>query len=134
MFAKYYEIRHCLFKIMIAVAPHQTQIYRVLPGLVECDCKYQNNMFWWWIGHDTTLRQHSKVSSGGKAEFTEKHVRTKKTSTREFMQSGQILVGALCVDNDSGLILVHGRYMNLHLKCIRFDCMHMYFHRFCCFR
>ena len=80
------------------------------------------------LGHDTTLRQHSKVNVGGRAELTEKHVHTKKTgfegkmwdliisvpdhclslyfSTRKFMQSGQILVGVLCVDNDSGLILV----------------------------
>ena len=58
------------------------------------------------LGHDTIVRQHSKVSPGGTAELSEKHVHTKKTSTPEFMQSGQILVGALCVDNDSGLNLV----------------------------
>ena len=58
------------------------------------------------LGHDTTLRQHSKVSAVGREELTEKHVHTKKTSTREFMQSGQILVGALCADNDTGPILV----------------------------
>ena len=52
------------------------------------------------------MRQHSKVSAGGRAELTERHVHTKKTSTRKFMHSGQILEAALCVDNDSGLILV----------------------------
>ena len=50
--------------IMIAGAPHHAQIYRVLPGLVECDCTCQNNLFWWWLGHDTTLRQHSNVNAG----------------------------------------------------------------------
>ena len=47
-----------------------------------------------------------EMQAGGRAELTEKHLHTKKTSTREFMQSGQISVGALYVNNDSGLILV----------------------------
>ena len=89
---------------MIAAAPDQAQFTEFFQDWSNVTVRVRIICF--GLGHDTTVWQHSKVSAWGRAELTEKHVHTKKTSTRKFMQSGQILVGALYVDNDSGLILV----------------------------